>query len=290
MGASVFRRAEALGEPKFMQMALRPSVRLVLVTAFVLGACPAHAWAWGAHGHRIATRIAEARLTPEARKEIRALLHEGDTLVDVANWADHEGHDAVPGSASWHYVNVPIDAARYDPRDCPRGACVVDKIKHFRKVLADRRAPKTERTRALLFLVHFVEDIHQPLHVGDNRDRGGNATQIQFLREGTNLHRLWDTDLINFVSRDERVWVERIEPLLSEDNIRSWSRGTVEDWANESLHFAKEAYHFPPAAKRALQTGSALDKNYATFAQPIIERRLAQSGVRLANELNALFP
>jgi hypothetical protein len=233
--------------------------------------------------------VAEARLTPAARAAIRDLLHEGDTLVDLSNWADEEGHDAVPGSASWHYVNVPLSATRYDARYCSGGDCVVARIKHFRAVLADHAAPRRERQRALLFLVHLVEDVHQPLHVGDNHDRGGNLTQVQFLGEGTNLHRLWDSGLINEISRNERAWVERITPLLTPENIRSWSQGSVEDWATESLLDCKQAYHYPAGTRLPLSSGTRLGGDYVAFAQPILERRLAQAGVRLANELNALL-
>jgi hypothetical protein len=261
---------------------------LAIAVVFV-GTVPPAAWAWGPHGHRIAARLAQARLTPAAREAVRELLHEGDTLVDVADWADHEGHDAVPGSAPWHYVNVPITATRYEARFCTHGECVVARIKHFRSVLADRAAPRRERQRALLFLVHLVQDVHQPLHVGDNDDRGGNLTQIQFLGRGTNLHRLWDSDLINDIGRDEGRWVEQILPLLTKENVQSWSRGSVEDWANESLHDAQKAYHFPPGARQPLVSGTELDRDYARFARPILERRLAQAGVRVANELNAIF-
>lgn len=233
--------------------------------------------------------MAEARLNPGARRAVSELLLKGDTLVDISTWADQDGHDAVPGSAPWHYVNVPITATHYEDRFCSNGNCVVAKIKHFRSVLTDRRAPLRERQRALLFLVHFVEDVHQPLHVGDNHDRGGNLTQIQFLGEGTNLHRLWDSGLINEIDRNERAWVERIEPLLTRENIRAWSRGSVEDWVNESLEDAKSAYFFPAGARRPMESGKLLGKDYVTFARPILERRLAQAGVRLANELNHLF-
>jgi hypothetical protein len=262
------------------------TLALALALAVVLS--PA-ARAWGPHGHRIATRVAEARLTPAARAAVRALLHEGDTLVDVSTWADHEGHDAVPGSAVWHYVNVPLTASGYDARYCAGNDCVVARIKHFRTLLADRRAPARERARALLFLVHLVEDVHQPLHVGDNHDRGGNTTQIQFLGQGTNLHQLWDSGLINEIDRNERAWVERITPLLTPENVREWSRGDVEDWATESLLDARKAYYFPAGTRQPLFSGTRLGSDYAAYAQPILERRLAQAGVRLANELNALF-
>jgi len=250
---------------------------------------PTPALAWGAHGHRIATRVAESRLTPEARAAIRELLNEGDTLAGIANWADHEGHDVVPRSSPWHYVNVPLDAPRYESRYCADENCVVGKIKHYQSVLSDRRPPRRERQLALLFLVHFIEDVHQPLHVGDNHDRGGNQTQVQFLEKGTNLHKLWDTDMINDIDRDERAWVDRITPSITTRDVEEWSRGGVEDWATESLQAAKKAYLFPPGSRQPIAGGTRLGKEYEAFARPIIERRLAQAGVRLANALNAAF-
>lgn len=245
--------------------------------------------AWGPRAHRVASRVAESRLTPAARAGIRALLHEGDTIVSESSWADHEGHDAVPGSAAWHFVNVPISAARYDDRYCPAGVCVVAKVKHFRKLLADRRAPRAERARALLFLVHLVEDVHQPLHVGDNRDRGGNQTQVQYLGEATNLHRLWDSQLIDAAARDERAWTDAVNRLVTPENVARWSQGGVESWADESLQEAKKAYHFPPGSPRPAEAGVRLGSDYAEAALPVIRLRLAQAGVRLANELNAVF-
>ena len=220
---------------------------------------------------------------------MRELLHEGDTLLDVCTWADGDGHFAVPGSAPWHYVNVPIDAPRYGDRYCRRGDCVVAKIHQYRKVLADRRAPRADRARALLFFVHFVEDVHQPLHVGDRNDRGGNNTQVQFFNEGVNLHRLWDTTMINGASRDEREWVRQIEPLLTPEHVADWSRGDVEAWADESLAAAKKAYHDPRNPARLIASGDQLGRDYAEAAVPIIRLRLAQAGVRLAHELNTIF-
>jgi hypothetical protein len=233
--------------------------------------------------------VAEARLTPAARAAVRELLHEGDSLLTVCNWADHDGHDAVPGSAPWHYVNVPLDAPRYSDRYCRGGGCVVAKIHQYRKVLADRHAPKAERARALLFFVHFVEDVHQPLHVGDNRDRGGNDTQVQFFSVGENLHRLWDSTMLDDASRDEHEWVRRIEPLLTPDNVAAWTKGSVESWADESLEAARKAYRDPRNPARTIVSGDRLGREYAEASLPVIRLRLAQAGVRLAHELNAVF-
>src|SRR4051812_46954296 len=92
-----------------------PRIVTALVLVLVALAIPTPSHAWGSRGHRIATRIAQERLTPEARAAIRELLNKGDTLVDIASWADNEGHDVVPGSAPWHFVNVPLTAPHYEP-------------------------------------------------------------------------------------------------------------------------------------------------------------------------------
>jgi hypothetical protein len=245
--------------------------------------------AWGPQGHRVIAHIALDRLSPQARAGVKSLLHEGDTIVEISTWADNEGHEVVPRSATWHYVNVPISAARYQESDCKRGECVVEKIKHYRRVLADRSAPRQERQRALLFLVHLIADVHQPLHVGDHDDRGGNLTQVQFLGTGTNLHRLWDSDLIHHIGGNDRAWVSRAERLITPETQAEWSKGTIEDWTNESLRAAKVAYRKPGGFNGPMASGASLGEDYARMAEPILLERMAQAGIRLANELNAIF-
>lgn len=268
-----------------MRRRWNPLFAIVLLIAV---ASPAQGW--GPQAHKVITRVAMDRLTPHAAAEIKGLLLDGDTLIDICTWADHEGHDAVPSSAPWHYVNVPITAAHYDAKFCPDSGCVVSKIKHYRSVLADKKATKQERSRALLFLVHFVEDVHQPLHVGDNRDKGGNFTQIQFDGRGTNLHALWDSGLLRNLGGSDQAWVKRVEALLTPENVKAWSSSKVEDWADESLQAAKKAYHWPEGAKAPIATGTTLGNDYARMAEPILKERMARAGVRLANELNAIFP
>jgi nuclease S1 len=184
---------------------------------------------------------------------------------------------------------VPISAPRYDGQYCGRSGCVVEKIKHYREVLANRSLPRRERQHALLFLIHFVGDLHQPLHVGDNGDRGGNLTQIQFLDSGTNLHRLWDSDLIRHLGGNDRVWVERVNRTITPETVKTWSRGAVEDWADESLRAAKRAYSGPEGSPATLTSGARLGEDYVRMAKPIVQEQMGRAGVRLANELNAIF-
>jgi hypothetical protein len=130
------------------------------------------AWPWGRMGHRVAVQMAEARLNPHALEAVHDLLGPGVSLTDIPTWAD-EQHE-IPGSGPWHFVNVPITDSRYDSKYCQPGGCVVSKIGDFKRVLQNPKAGITERQEALKFLVHFIEDLHQPLDVGDTGSRGGN--------------------------------------------------------------------------------------------------------------------
>jgi hypothetical protein len=245
---------------------------------------------WGARGHRVAAKVAMKRLTPAAKQAIAKLLNEGDTLPELAGWADgSEAHRVEPKSAPWHYVNVPITASKYDNRYCADRGCVVSKIKEYRAILTDPRTKRADRQRALLFLVHLIEDLHQPLHVGDNHDRGGNSTQVRFFDRGDNLHRVWDSGVIEHQRWSDGRWIEQVEKQMTPANVKAWSSGKVEDWATESLQAAKLAYD-PTGRGHPIATGANLGEEYETFALPIISQRLAQTGVRLANELNAIFP
>jgi nuclease S1 len=270
-----------------MTQRLRHGLILGVCASVVVISVARDARAWGPRGHRLAARVAESRLSPAAKAEIKAILHDGDTIVSESSWADDAAHRDFPESASWHFVNVPLSAAHYEAQFCRGGGCVVEKIKHYRKVLADRRAPKAERARALLFLVHFIADVHQPLHVGDNHDHGGSRMQVRFNGQSTNLHKVWDSQIIEEHSRDERRWTDDVERLITPERVKEWSQGDVESWADESLQEAKKAYRFPPGSARNAESGVRLGGDYAEAALPVIRLRLAQAGVRLANELNA---
>jgi hypothetical protein len=230
--------------------------------------------------------MAERRLTPAALAAIRDLMGPGAKLADIASWADLQ--QEVQESSQWHYVDVPLSSDRYEPRFCQPGGCVVSKIKDFRKLLMEGNGSRTERQLALKFLVHLIQDLHQPLHVGDNGSRGGVDLQVRFLGSGSNLHRVWDSDIIESRNRDCAGWLKELESAATPERVAKWSRGTEEDWATESLMDARRVYLIP-GSDRFITPGALLDEEYLRFALPIIERRLAQSGVRLAETLNAIF-
>ncbi len=273
----------------------RPSKRLAATlasSALVFGLLAAwgsaSAWAWGKLGHRVAGRIAEARLTPNAKKAVRDLLDPGQTLADVSTWADEVRRDR-PESATWHYVNVPIAESKYHPRhEDPKGG-VVSKILDFQKIVADTTAPRLQRQEALKYLVHFLQDMHQPVHVGHRADRGGNDLQVQFFDEGSNLHRVWDSGLIEHTKPTEADLTKNLEARITPELADQWSQGSVEDWANESLLAAKGAYLIPETRKE-IPKGAKLGQPYYEANLPVAELRVEQAGVRLATILNAIFP
>jgi hypothetical protein len=268
----------------------RSMLEFSIVILLALQAAPP-AWAWGPLGHRIIGKLAERKLNPRARAAVAALLEPGETMADASNWADEHLRD-VPGSGPWHYVDVPLDEPRYDAKfsgNVPEKGCIVTKINEFKKTLKDPAKSVEARRLALRFLIHLIEDLHMPLHVGDNHDKGGNKTQVQFFDQGTNMHRLWDGGMIQRVGDTEDFWIADLAELDTPNKRAEAVKGTVEDWATESLQHARAAYQVPQTGKR-LKSGQKLGDAYLNTHLPVVRKRLYQASIRLALVLNEIFP
>lgn len=242
---------------------------------------PGPALAWGKTGHRVVAEIAEAHLSAAARLEVEALVGP-ESLAEIANWADLVRTDpAWRHTEPWHYVNV-ADGERYeDSTKNPEGDVLVA-IPRLAATLADRGAPVAARAEALRFLVHFVADLHQPLHVGRGDDRGGNEVAITFFGKPTDLHEVWDVDLIDAQQLSFTEWVRFLDHPSGED-VGRWQASTVRDWADESQALRAEVYE--------LGNGGVLGDEYLRRQLPTVERRLLQAGIRLAGLLEqALAP
>jgi nuclease S1 len=247
-------------------------------------------WAWGRLGHRVIARLADKQLTPTARAAIAALLTSGESLADASTWADEHRRE-LPKTSPWHYVDVPLDEPRYHSvfaGDVPERGYVVDKIHDFRVAVTDPNQSVEDRRIALRFLVHFVEDLHMPMHVGENNDKGGNRTQVRFFDRGTNLHSLWDSGMIEYVCDTEDFWLRDLAALDTTEARAAAMKGTIEDWATESLLAARQAYQVPETGKR-LKSGQKLADAYLDANLPVARRRLYQASVRLAMVLNRAF-
>ena len=251
---------------------------------------PSVASAWGPQGHRLVAELAWQQLTPQAKAQIEPLLRgEPDpTLPGVANWADQlrsADPDLGRRSASWHYVNIGGDGCVFSqPRDCSKGNCVVDTIPAQAQLLADASQPAAARAQALKFLVHFIGDIHQPLHAGHAEDKGGNTVQINFQGKGSNLHRLWDSGLLNTAELDDSRYLQRLR-ADSVDPVKTTVSGSLTtraaSWAEQSCAIVVTPGFYPARAK----VGDA----YVTQWLPVAEQQLRLGGNRLASVLNELF-
>src|SRR5262249_32801793 len=160
-------------------------------------------FAWYDKGHRIVGLIAQANLTAETRQKIAEILPENMTLADAAIWPDHEGR-GMRDLDSLHYVNIPEDASGYDQeRDCPDRNCMVEALKWFSAVVTDKNAPMMVRRFALIYVVHLVGDMHQPLHAGRAKDRGGIDISVSYRGGKTNLYFFLDTNLVELENKNE---------------------------------------------------------------------------------------
>ena len=177
-------------------------------------------------------------------------------------------------------MNIPLADTAYDPaRHCPRGQCIIAAIEQERRVLADGTTSPENRAEALRFLIHFMGDLHQPLHVADNDDRGGNNRAVTFLGNPTDLHKVWDGELIDSSLAGQAGYVDYLRGRMASLDLRSLERGTIVDWAMEGHRIAVEHVYRLPADGR-------IGRAYVEANRPIIDHALIAGGVRLAKVLN----
>jgi S1/P1 Nuclease len=305
-------------------MVARTFISLAIAAFAWMSATPDFARAWGNEGHQTIGLIAEHYLTASERAEVNRLLAlpiDPDlpaTIKDRAIWADAYRDSDRNGTQvrykftrNWHFVDLEIGkpdftSACFGDTPLPPGAdpsqgnpqeCIVQKIDEFRTVLADKARPDAERARALNFLLHFVGDVHQPLHAAERQnDQGGNLVFIvtgKNATAGSNLHSLWDTAAVKRLgSTPETVAAALIEGIKP-SNLTAWRKGTSRDWAMQSHQLANDVVYALPVPKRACQirardgtvtpqSCTILDAPYRITAAAKVQRQLQVAGIRLA--------
>lgn len=256
---------------------------VVAVPAAPAGATPApDALRWGRLGHRIIARVAASQLNDAAKQQVRDLLGQ-ETLASIAAWGD-EIRKERPKTGNWHYIDIPITDSVYRPeRYCPDG-CVIDALNTQLAILADRSASRPARSDALKWVVHLVGDLHQPLHVGERGDQGGNDVKLTWEGKQSNLHRLWDSQLIEAAGLDENAWVTRFErEIAHRGDLLQIRMGTPESWAMESHAVSRDVvYPFLPQSL-------VVDRHYYDQVHIVLEDRMFRASVRLASMLNGVL-
>ena len=272
--------------------------RLLIAAAVAVSLIPTPALGWGKTGHRVVAAIADTQLSGLARAHVREILGGAESLDEAANWPDEMR--AAPGdfwqktATPWHYVT--LNGVIYD--HAPKEGDALEALNHFRAVLTDPKASLSDRQLALRFVVHLVGDLHQPLHVGKCCDRGGNDVKVTWFGKPTNLHAVWDSQLVDDEQLSFTELASKLERHITNTDVIDWWDVNPRDWITESAKIRDTVYPAPapmPAkrrklfAKRQAAPVPALSYTYVYKFTPVMERRLQQGGVRLAAYLNDVF-
>ena len=235
---------------------------------------------WGKTGHRATGEIAEKYLSKKAKRAIDKLL-KGESLALVSTYGDEiKSDDAFRKYGPWHYVNFPFEST-YEKHPKSERGDLNQAIKECIAVLKDASASQEDKAFHLRMLVHFVGDLHQPLHVGMAEDRGGNRFQVRWFDEGTNLHSVWDTKMIESY-RMSYTELAANEAKLSKEQFEQLQQGTVTDWMYESRALCKKIYE-------TTSSGEKLGYRYMYDYLNVVRSQLQKGGIRLAHLLNDIF-
>ena len=304
---------------------------VLLLLASIVAAPPS--FAWGCKGHQTVAFLAEKHLTPEAKQMFQALLTANpidpqlkrfcgnaltDVFADAATWPDDE-RSKEPKTAPWHFIDIPLGATQDQvAASCGAEGCVTQAITQQLAILKDKTSPAAKRADALRFLIHFLGDLHQPLHATTNSDRGGNCVPVKYLKRNPhatgssytpNLHGVWDTEIVEFEMQgaDPAEFANTLDAQFA-SSFPEWQQGGIqlENWAWDGhQHAASVSYGALPVkiaiepvvpistckddnniGDRMLHLHEMVGSTYLDAAGAVIEERLAQAGIRLAMILN----
>jgi hypothetical protein len=234
---------------------------------------------WGLTGHRVVGQIAEIYLTKKANKEVKKILGT-ESLADVGNWMDFiKSEPKYDFMYNWHFVTIP-DGQTYETTEKEPKGDVIWALNKFINELKSDTLTLEEQQIALKALVHLVGDIHQPLHVGNGSDKGGNDVKLKYFWQNSNLHRVWDSAMIDGQNLSYSEYVFRINHT-NKALVEQWQSASINDWAIESMAMRSSVYAI--GEKKEL----SYRYNYDHIAE--VDQRLLQAGIRLAGVLNDIF-
>lgn len=238
-----------------------------------------HAMAWGPIGHRIVGLIAEKHLSKKARKNIERILG-NETLAEVSVFMDFIKSDNTKRHMNpWHYMTIP-DGQTYDQVGTPEEGDVYVTMTRLISEIETKQFTDEDEAFALKCLVHLIGDVHQPLHVGNGEDGGGNDVKLEFFWESSNLHRVWDSGIIDQQKYSYSEYVEWINHPTDEQ-VAAWQSDSMMDWITESASYRDQIYDLPESMK--------INYRYVYDNIELVNLRLLQAGVRLAGVLNELY-
>jgi hypothetical protein len=266
-------------------------VALTAAAAFI----PSPALAWGKTGHRVVAAIADTQLSGLARAKIEQILGPGESLDEAANWPDEmrAAPDAFwqKQATPWHYVTLSGPAYDHAP---PEGDAL-EALERFRRTLENPNASRADKQLALRFVIHLVGDLHQPLHVGKCCDHGGNDVKVTWFGKPTNLHSVWDSQLVDEEHLSFSELAAKLERHISPQDVVGWWDSNPRDWIAQSAQIRETLYPAPAVSSKGKEANEGspglpdLSYTYVYKFTPVMERQLSEGGIRLAAYLNAIF-
>jgi hypothetical protein len=261
-------------------MVLKRFFLFSLVLAF-----PMSAFCWGMIGHRIVGQIADSYLTPKARAEIKRIL--GDTTMAIAaNWGDFIKSDPSYDSLeTWHYADIDSGLSKKE---------AIAELQHntstnlYTKTLSiigqlkNKQLPLYKKQMYLKLLIHFVGDMHQPLHVGRKKYSGGNRIRVQWFNNPSNLHVVWDESLISYQQLSYKDYAEVINHTTLNQRL-AWQKQSIAEWMAESYLIAETLF------SEIKEQNQKLSYRYNFDHVKTVNEQLVKGGVRLAGLLNEIF-
>ncbi|WP_431128770.1 S1/P1 nuclease [Flagellimonas flava] len=235
---------------------------------------------WGKTGHRVTGHIAQNHLNGKAKRALKDLL-DGHSLAYVSTFADEIKADRkYSGYFAWHFVNYPL-GTRYEDSEKSKYGDIITGIEECIRIIKNKENSKKTRSFHLKMLVHLIGDLHQPMHASRAEDKGGNSIQVQWFGEGSNLHRVWDKNLIESYGMTYTELATELDHLSRKER-KKVQEGTIYDWVEESHEICADIYD-------SAKTGDKLGYQYGYKYNEVLFQQLQRGGFRLAKVLNDLF-
>ena len=239
---------------------------------------------WGVAGHKTIAQIAENHLTPQSKNAVRSLLG-NQSLADVSTWADEARNTSeYRSTARWHFLNLPAGLNFKDFVQAVKtlnDENIYTAILKCQQTLTEVNATADQKTIALKFIIHFVGDLHQPMHISRAEDKGGNTIQVRYDSKGTNLHSLWDSKLLEHQGTEYNQLATNCDVATAKE-IKQWQADDMLVWIFESYQISSRLY-------AEIESNTNIDDQYYNLHLPIIQQRLKKGGIRLAGILNSAF-
>ncbi|MGL1884904.1 MAG: S1/P1 nuclease [Reichenbachiella sp.] len=235
--------------------------------------------AWGKTGHRVVGEIAYQHLSSKAKKNIQNVLGD-EQLGMVGNYMDFIRSDRNNDfMTAWHYCTIP-HGQTYVEVGAPEQGDAVEAIGRLIAELKSKQFTYEKELENLKYLVHLVGDIHQPMHVGNGTDKGGNEVKVEFMYEKSNLHRVWDSGLIDYQQLSYIEYVAWID-IATKEEEEKWQSDGISIWLEEAIGYREEIYDIPE--------NNRLSYRYNYDHIGTVNERLLKGGIRLAGILNEIY-